>query len=117
MRAASSTTVATRFRLNLHDERSRSRSIASIGLGLAYLSQGAADKAAEAFRDVAVAHRTTDLSLFMVLAVVGEASAYRMAGALDLARTTYDQAIGWSGQHSTPNVLVVSLHTGLSTCW
>jgi LuxR family maltose regulon positive regulatory protein len=92
----------------------RSFSLASIGLGLAYLSQGTAGKAADAFREVAVANRTTHYGLFMVLAAVGEASAHRMAGALELARVTYHQAIRSSGEHSNPSILIGSLYTGLA---
>jgi LuxR family maltose regulon positive regulatory protein len=92
----------------------RSRSLASLGLGLAYLSQGAGSKAADAFRDVAVVNRATYYGLFTVLAAVGEASAHRMAGDLDRALATYDQAIAWSEEHSHPSLLAGSLYTGLA---
>lgn len=53
----------------------RSHSLAGLGLGLAYLSQGAARQAAEAFHDVALVNQATPYSLFTVLATVGKASA------------------------------------------
>jgi len=99
---------------SLDDSDVRSFSIASIGLGLAYLSQGAAGKAADAFREVAVANRATDFALFRLLAAVGEATAQRMAGALDLARATYEHGIVWSTEHSHPSLLAGSLYTGLA---
>lgn len=92
----------------------RSRSLAGIGLGIAYLSQGAARQAAAAFRDVAAINRATTYALFMVLAAVGEASAHRMAGALDRAQATYEQAIAWSVDHAHPSLLAGSLYTGLA---
>jgi LuxR family maltose regulon positive regulatory protein len=92
----------------------RARSIAAIALGLAYLSQGAANEAAEAFRHVAVVNRATNYPLFKVLAFVGEACARRAAGALAAALTTYEQAIAWSAEQSHPPLLVGSLYTGLA---
>jgi len=98
----------------LDDGDVRSRSLATIALGLAYLSQGAVRPAAAAFRAVAVANRATTYGLFMMLAAVGEASAHRMAGALDRAQTTYEQAIAWSVDHAHPSLLAGSLYTGLA---
>jgi LuxR family maltose regulon positive regulatory protein len=92
----------------------RARSIAAIALGLAFLSQGAANEAAEAFRHVAVVNRATSYPLFMVLAFVGEACARRAAGALGPALATYEQAIAWSAEHPHPPLLVGSLYTGLA---
>jgi LuxR family maltose regulon positive regulatory protein len=99
---------------DLDDTNLRARSLAGIALGLAHLSQGAASKAAEAFRGVAAVNQETNLSLFMVLAGVGEASAHRMAGALGAARATYEQAIAWGVQRPEPSLLVGSLYTGLA---
>ena len=99
---------------DLDDGDVRSRSLAGIGLGLAYLSQGAARPAAVAFRAVAIANRATTYGLFMMLAAVGEASAHRMAGALDRAQATYEQAIAWSMDHAHPSLLAGSLYTGLA---
>jgi len=90
------------------------RSLAGIALGLAHLSQGAASDAAEAFSGVTAVNRATNIGLFIVLAAVGEASALRMAGALDQSRITYEQAIAWSEDPSHPSLLVGSLHTGLA---
>jgi LuxR family maltose regulon positive regulatory protein len=98
----------------LDDTNVRARSLAGIALGLAHLSQGPASKAAEAFRGVAAVNQETNLSLFMVLAGVGEASAHRMAGALSAARTTYEQTLAWSVQRPDPSLLVGSLYTGLA---
>jgi LuxR family maltose regulon positive regulatory protein len=98
----------------LDNRNVRARSIASIALGLACLSQGAARTAAQAFGDVAIANRATSFALFMVLAAVGEACAHRMAGALDLAQVTYDQAVRWSAEHSHASLLAGSLYTGLA---
>jgi LuxR family maltose regulon positive regulatory protein len=92
----------------------RARSIAAIALGLAYLSQGAANEAAEAFRHVAVVNRATNYPLFMVLAFVGEACARRAAGALGAALASYEQAIAWSTERSHLSLLVGSLYTGLA---
>jgi LuxR family maltose regulon positive regulatory protein len=90
----------------------RSRSLATIGLGLAHLSQGAAHEAADAFAEVAVANRATNFGLFMMLAAVGEACAHRMAGDLDQARATYEHAVELSTAH--PSLLTGNLHTGLA---
>ena len=105
----------------LDDTNIRARSLAGVALGLAYLSQGVAGKparrfqaAAEAFKGVAAVNRPTNNGLFMMLAAVGEASAHRMAGVLDLARGTYEQAFEWSTEHSHPSLLVGSLYTGLA---
>jgi LuxR family maltose regulon positive regulatory protein len=96
----------------LGDAGVRARSIAGIALGLAYLSQGAAHEAAAAFGDVAAGNHTTSYVLFLLLAAVGEACARRMAGDLDLAGATYDQAIVWSVEHAHPTLLVGSLYAG-----
>jgi len=98
----------------LDDADVRARSSAGIALGLAHLSQGAATKAAEAFRDVVVTNHATTYGLFMVIAAVGEACAHRRAGALDRARATYEQAIAWSIEHAHPSLLAGSLYTGLA---
>jgi LuxR family maltose regulon positive regulatory protein len=98
----------------LDDADARSRSLATIGLGIAHLSQGAAREAADAFKDVAAVNRATGFALFMVLATVGEACAHRMAGALDLAISTYEQAIARSAERSHASLLAGSLYTGLA---
>src|SRR2546421_600157 len=92
----------------------RARSLAAIALGLAHLSQGAANEAAEAFRHMAAINWATNHDLFMVLAFVGEACARRAAGALGPALATYEQAIAWSTERSHPSLLVGSLYTGLA---
>jgi LuxR family maltose regulon positive regulatory protein len=98
----------------LDDTNFGAKSLAGVALGLAHLSQGAASDAAEAFRGVTAVNRATNIGLFIVLAAVGEASAWRMAGALDRSRATYEQAIAWSEDPSHPSLLVGSLYTGLA---
>ena len=83
----------------------RSRSLAAIGLGLAHLSQGSAPEAAAAFRGVAAITQATHFSLFRMLAIVGQACAYRLAGSLDPALAMYDQAIAWSTEQAHPSLL------------
>ncbi|MDB5076679.1 MAG: hypothetical protein JWO42_2858, partial [Chloroflexi bacterium] len=92
----------------------RSRSLAMIGLGLAHLSQGAVSRAAETFREVAVANQGPIYRLIVVLAAVGEACALRLAGALGQARGTYERAIEWSSTLAQPSLLEGSLYTGLA---
>jgi LuxR family maltose regulon positive regulatory protein len=92
----------------------RARSLAGIALGLAHLSQGAASDAAEAFSGVTAVNRATNIGLFIVLAAVGEASAQRMAGALDQSRIVYEQAIAWSEDPAHLFLLAGSLYTGLA---
>ncbi|HVC79304.1 MAG TPA: LuxR C-terminal-related transcriptional regulator, partial [Chloroflexota bacterium] len=99
---------------SLDDSEIRSRSLAAIGLGLAHLSQGSAPEAAAAFRDVAAINQATHFSLFRVLAIVGQACAYRLAGTLDPALTMYDQAIAWSTEQAHPSLLAGSLYTGMA---
>ena len=98
----------------LDDTNFGARSLAGVALGLAHLSQGASNDAAEAFSGVAAVNRATNIGPFIVLAAVGEASAQRMAGALDQARITYEQAIAWSEDPAHPFLLVGSLYTGLA---
>jgi LuxR family maltose regulon positive regulatory protein len=90
----------------------RARSVASIALGLAYLSRGPVQEAGEAFRQVAIANRATSFVLFRVLATVGEECAHRMAGDLDAALAGLDQAIQWSREHDLASLLDGSLYTG-----
>jgi LuxR family maltose regulon positive regulatory protein len=45
---------------------------------------------------------------------VGEACAHRLAGHLDLARSTLERAIPWSVEYSQTSLLAGSLHTGLA---
>ncbi|HVA88461.1 MAG TPA: LuxR C-terminal-related transcriptional regulator [Chloroflexota bacterium] len=98
----------------LDDADIRSRSLATFGLGLAHLSQGSAPEAAAAFRDLAAINQETSFSLFMVLAIVGQACAYRLAGALDSALAVYDQAIARSTEQAHPSLLAGSLYTGMA---
>jgi LuxR family maltose regulon positive regulatory protein len=90
------------------------RSIAGIASGLAHLSQGAASRASATFRDVAAANRAPYQAVLPFLAAVGEACAHRMAGNLDLARSTYERAIPWSEEYSQTSLLAGSLYTGLA---
>jgi LuxR family maltose regulon positive regulatory protein len=98
----------------LDDTDIRSRSLATIGLGLAYLSQGAAPEAAATFRGMATVNQATSFSLFRVLAIMGQACAYRLAGTLDPALALYERAIAWSTEQDHPSLLAGSLSTGLA---
>jgi LuxR family maltose regulon positive regulatory protein len=90
------------------------RSIALIALGLAHLSRGTASESIEAFREVAAANHAPYQAVLPFLAAVGEACAHRLAGDLDLARSTYERAIPWSVEYSHTSLLAGSLYTGLA---
>lgn len=90
------------------------RSITGIALGLAHLSRGAMSEAVEAFREVAGANHAPHQALLPFLATVGEACAHRLAGNLDLARSTYERALPWSVESAQTSVLAGSLHTGVA---
>ena len=103
------------------------RNAAGLAQGLAHMSRGAAKEAADAFSGASrVSSDTlarqastpgpvnTAPVLGAFLAAMGEATAHRLAGDLDLARQILEQIIQWDADRSHLHLLGGNLYTGLA---
>jgi LuxR family maltose regulon positive regulatory protein len=99
---------------SLDESKTTARSLATLCLGIAYMTQGAAREAAQAFRDLAVANRALNNAYFALVAAMSEAHAYRALGAWTRAISTCEEAIAWSAERHHPSPVVGALYVTLA---